>query len=192
MSNKDRKQKKKKQRQERLRRQKHLRHFGGGSTIGTSAENPEWDAADPRDLDEQIERIDAIIGDSRERGGLEAAVRVYFEHLKKFLVLPCEVAGTEDFRWEEYYVFGPGDRAEYERLRKHRPSYTDRYQLIGIELDVISEWMMFAGDDIAAHVKRESDNKEFTLGLAELKPVDKNSPNYRLLDDYAVFLVNYR
>jgi hypothetical protein len=57
---------------------------------------------------------------------------------------------------------------------------------------VVSEWMLFAGDDIAAHVRRKSDGKEFVLGLAELSAVDKSSSNYRHLNDYAVFLVNYR
>src|SRR5437764_181868 len=106
MNRKDRKQqKKKKQRQERLRRQKHLRHFGGGLVVGTDSENPEWDVTDPADTDEQFRRIDAILGDSMERG-LEAAVEVYFQHLRNALVLPCEVTGSEDFRWEEYYVIG--------------------------------------------------------------------------------------
>jgi hypothetical protein len=191
MNRKDRKQKKKKERQEKLRRQKHLRHFGEGQAVGADTGNLEGDETDPGETDEQFQRIDAILGDSMKRG-LEAAVEVYFEYLRKNLILPCEVTGTEDFRWEEYYVIGPGNKREYERLRQHQPSYVDHYQLLGIDLNEISEWMLFGGDDIAAHVKRISDNKEFTLGLAELKCVDKLSPNFQLLDDYAVFLVNYR
>ena len=191
MNKKDRKQRKKKQRQERLRREKHLRHYGGGRTVETDTEESPWDAADPEETDEQFRRIDAILGDSIERG-LRAAVGVYFEYLKKSLVLPCEVTGAEDFRWEEYYVIGPGSRAEHARLRQRQPSYMDHYQLTGIELDEISEWMLIEGDDLAAHVIRVSDNKPFVLGLAELKAVDKGSPNYQLLDDFGVFLVNYR
>ena len=142
-------------------------------------------------MDKQFQRIDAILGDSKERG-FTAAVKVFFEHLHRSLVLPCEVTGIEDFQWEEFYVIGPGDRKEYERLKKHQPSYRDRFELVGIGLGVYSEWMMFAGEDIAAQVRRKSDGKEFTLGLAELKAVEKKSPNYQLLDDYAVFFVNYR
>jgi len=52
--------------------------------------------------------------------------------------------------------------------------------------------MLFAGEDIAAHVRRTTDGKEFHLGLAELKAVDKRSANYQVLDDYAVFFTNYR
>jgi hypothetical protein len=38
----------------------------------------------------------------------------------------------EDFRWEEYYVFGPGYQKEYEKLKKKNPSYTDHYQILTI------------------------------------------------------------
>ena len=36
------------------------------------------------------------------------------------------------------------------------------------------------------------DNKKFTLPLADLKASDQHSDNYQLLDDYAVWFVNYR
>ena len=55
-----------------------------------------------------------------------------------------------------------------------------------------SEWMLFWEDDIGANVQRISDNKKFLLGLSELKATDKKSKNYQLLDDYAVWFVNYR
>jgi hypothetical protein len=142
-------------------------------------------------MDKQFARIEAIVGDDAEQD-FPAAVRRFYDHLCNHLVLPCEVTGTEDFRWEEYYVIGPGDPQEHARLKKNRPSYEDRYDLLEITQGEVSEWMLFAGEDVAAHVRRKSDGKEFVLGLAELKPVNKRSPNYRLLDDYAVFFVNYR
>jgi hypothetical protein len=95
-------------------------------------------------MDEQFQRIDAILGDSRKRG-FPAAVKVFFEHLRRSLVLPCEVTGIEDFQWEEFYVIGPGSRKEYERLKKHQPSYRDRFELMEIEMDVYSEWMPVCG-----------------------------------------------
>ena len=52
--------------------------------------------------------------------------------------------------------------------------------------------MMFRCDDIAACVRRNSDGKEFVLGLAELKATDRKSRNYQLLDDYAVWFANNR
>jgi hypothetical protein len=142
-------------------------------------------------MNKQSQRIDAILGDSVNRDFSEA-VGVFFAYLRQNLVLPCEVTGTEDFSWEERYVIGPGDAKEYTRMKKSRPSYKDHFELLEIERGVVSEWMLFAGDDIAAHLRRKSDGKEFILGLAEIQTVDKRSPNHRLLDDYAVFFVNSR
>lgn len=139
----------------------------------------------------QFQRIESVLGDA-EQPGFDESVQKFFVHLKRSLVLPCEVTGIEDFDWEEYYVLGPGSPKEYERLKKHQPSYRDRFELVAIERDVVSEWMLFGGEDIAARVRRKSDGKDFYLGLAELKAIDKRSPNYQLLDDYAVFFTNYR
>lgn len=199
MNRKDRKQQqKKKQRQERIRQQKHRRHYGdsmpfaaGGLGFDVDTESGEWDETAPGDINEQFQRIDAIVGDSPKRG-MDAAVQVYCDYLQKSLVLPCEVTGCEDFNWEEFYVIGPGNQFEYAQLRREQPSYRDRYQLLAIEYGPISEWMLFAGEDIAAHVRRISDGKEFVLGLSELKAVDKRSPNAQLLNDFGVFLVNNR
>ncbi len=141
--------------------------------------------------DEQDARIDAILGGTQEMS-LEDARNKFYDHLRGTLELPCVVTGIEDFNWEEFYVFGPGSSKEYERLRKTQPSYQDKYELLGIEKDVFSEWMLFRGDDLGAHVRRQSDGREFYLGLAELKAVDKKSRNHQLLDDYSVWLVNNR
>ena len=142
-------------------------------------------------MDAQWKRIEAIVGNG-ETITFEDQLATFYEHLHSSLELPCEVTGTEDFRWEERYVFGGASRAEYERLRKERPSYQDKYDLLAIEKGVFSEWMLFHGDDIGAHVKRKSDGKEFWLGLAELKGAGKKSRNAQLLHDFAVFFVNNR
>lgn len=105
---------------------------------------------------------------------------------------PCEVTGIEDFNWEEPYVFGSWSRKKYARLKKTQPSYGDKYQLLRIDDEEFSEWMLFRGDDLAAHVQRISDGKKFVLGLAELKATDRKSRNYELLDDFSVWLVNNR
>ena len=142
-------------------------------------------------MDAQSKRIEAIIGND-ETTTFEDQLDAYYQHLLLSLKLPCEVTGIEDFRWEERYVFGAGSRAEYDRLRKEQPSYRDKYDLLAIEKEAISEWMLFQGDDIGAHVRRKSDGKEFWLGLAELKAVGKKSPAAQLLHDFAVFFVNNR
>lgn len=56
----------------------------------------------------------------------------------------------------------------------------------------MSEWMLFAGEDLAAHVRRKSDGKEFCLGLAELEVTNKKSKNHQFLEDYVVYFANYR
>ena len=142
-------------------------------------------------IDAQDKRIIAVIG---EYGDVEfsEARSLFYQHLKTNLLLPCEVTGIEDFRWEEIYVFGVGDQEEYEQLKTTQPSYTDKYELLGIDRDIQSEWMLFGVEDIAARVKRISDSKVFLLGLSELKAIDKKLDNYQLLDDFSVWLVNSR
>lgn len=142
-------------------------------------------------MDAQDARIAAIVGDDEE-STFDEGVDKFYDLLKRSLQLPCEVTGTEDFRWEEYYVFGPGDPKEYERLRQTQPSYRDKFELLAIEKDACSQWMLFQDEDIAGHVRRKSDGKEFQLGLAEIKVVNKKSSNYQLLRDFAVWFVNNR
>ena len=142
------------------------------------------------DLDQQFARIYEIIGGKDTP--FEQARQRFYEHLCSALSVPCEVTGTEDFNWEEYYIFGPGDPKEHERLRKSQPSYMDMYDLLIIKDDLVSPWMLFRTEDLGAHVRRKSDGREFILGLAELEPTDRKSENYQLLADYSVWFVNFR
>jgi hypothetical protein len=139
----------------------------------------------------QDRRIRGVLGDDDEPVS-EETVKRFYTHLKKNLQFPFEVAGIEDFEWEEFYIIGPGNAEEYRRLKKTQPSYKDRFDLIEIDLEAESEWMLFAGEDIGAIVRRKSDGREFCLGLAELEATDRKSANYQLLDDYAVWFVNNR
>lgn len=153
------------------------------------AEEDGDDSDDQDDADDQFARVEAILGGKEM--DMEQAVESLLAHLKANLQLPCEVTGSEDFNWEEPYVLGGWSPAEYRRLKKTQPSYRDRFELLSLDRGDFSEWMMF-DEDIAARVRRKSDGKEFVLGLAELKVTDKKSPNYQLLDDYAVWFVNSR
>ena len=143
-------------------------------------------------LDAQHKRVEAIIGDEDESSSFGDAVEKFYDHLARFLQFPCDVTGIEDFRWEERYVFGVGDSNKYQKLREIQPSYQDTFELLEIEKDTYSKWMMYQGEDLAGHVRRKSDGKEFYLGLAEIEILDKKSKNYQLLDDYAVWFVNNR
>ena len=46
---------------------------------------------------------------------------MHFEHLKANLQLPCEVTGTEDFRWEEPYVLAVGVNRSMSGSRRPSP-----------------------------------------------------------------------
>ena len=141
--------------------------------------------------DLQESRVKAVLGDDEEPVS-EETVKRFCEHLKKHLKFPFEVTGIEDFDWEEFYVVGPGEKQEYERLKKTQPSHKDRYDLLEIDLEADSEWMLFSDEDIPALVRRKSDGRQFYLGLAELEATDRKSNHYQLLDDYAVWFVNNR
>ena len=144
------------------------------------------------ELDPQDTRIKAVVGDEDKSVSFGDAVDKFYNHLTKFLQLPCDVTGIEDFQWEERYVFGAGSSNQYQNLRKTQPSYQDTFELLAIKKDIYSEWMMYHGEDLAGHVRRKSDGKEFYLGLAEIEAENKKSKNYQLLDDYAVWFVNNR
>ena len=132
----------------------------------------------------QVERIKQILGGDNLKISDESLV-IYRSHLQKSIVLPCELTGSEDFRWEEFYVLGPGDKKEYEKLKKTRPSYTDTYTFLSFDAQI--EDM----EGLMAKVKRISDRKHFILPLVDLKATDNNSPNFQLIDDYAFWYVNY-
>ncbi|WP_347274421.1 hypothetical protein [Candidatus Kuenenia sp.] len=137
------------------------------------------------EIDKQDERISAIFG-GEIPDVTEESLETYLTYLKEHIELPCELTGIEDFDWEEYYVIGPGDQKEYERLKKTKPSYTDKYDMLSLATEV-DGWV-----GILVNLKRVSDKKKFTLPLAELKATDEKSKNYQLLDNYSVWFVNNR
>ena len=71
--------------------------------------------------DEQSRRIATVLGDLSEENH-DHCMEKFYQHLCASLQLPCEVTGIEDFEWEEIYVVGPGDPAEYRQLRLTKPS----------------------------------------------------------------------
>ena len=141
-------------------------------------------------LDEHELRIAAILGEGGDSDWNQPLER-YCAHLQASLKLPCDVTGSEDFRWEEYYVFGPGDPEEYKQLRQGKPSYKDVFELLRVEDAGRSVWAI-SPEDLTASVRRRSDGKKFSLGLSDLKTVDRKSPNHQLLKDYAIWFVNSR
>lgn len=134
--------------------------------------------------EKQEQRITAILGKDNLEVNLES-LTLYREHLRKNLATPCTMTGIEDFPWEERYVFGFGNQAEYEALKKKQPSYTDTFELKRFE-DLID-----VDHGILIKVKRVIDNQRFILDLASLKTIDEKSNNFMLLDDYCLWFANH-
>jgi hypothetical protein len=137
------------------------------------------------DFDKQERRIAEIFGESKIPEVGKVRLETFRKYLEKNLDRPCWLTGSEDFEWEEYYVLGPGSKKEYERLKKRRPSYQDTFELLGLDAEIDEEQGIFA------NVRRITDRKKFLLPLADLRATDKRSKNYKLVEDYAVWFVNY-
>jgi hypothetical protein len=116
----------------------------------------------------------------------EANLKRYLKYLKENLAFPCLLTGMEDFPWEERYVFGYGDKREYEKLKKTNPSYTDTFSLHG------SENLALEAGRIYTTVERISDKKWFVLPLEDLEAKGRKSPNRQLIEDYSYWFVNYQ
>lgn len=138
------------------------------------------------DFEKQEKRIKSVfpkkIDDISKR---TETLEIYKQFLEKNLDFPVKLTGREDFKWEGFYIFGPGNQREYEELKKTNPSSTDIYNLIRIDEHVNEE------DGLFAKVSRISDRKRFQIPLADLKAVDEKSKNYQLLDDYSLWCVSY-
>jgi hypothetical protein len=123
----------------------------------------------------------------------------YRKYLLQHLDRKAILTGCEDFPWEEKYVLGGWSRAEYEKLKKTNPSYTDEYELIDILEDDLPE------NDLIAQVKRRSDGKVFEIGLSWLTtkkekrllrrektaPRNDGTKDFQLLDDFVTWVVNW-
>ena len=111
-------------------------------------------------------------------------LRVYRQYLLQHFDRKVVLTGREDFPWEERYVFGPGNQAEYEKLKRTNASYTDKYELLDILEEVLE-------NDLIAQVKRVSDGKQFVIELSWLTTKPKKGKDYQLLDDFATWAVNW-
>lgn len=136
------------------------------------------------DTNAQETRNHQILGEDNIKVS-DKSLEDYRSYLQNNIVLPCFLTGIEDFSWEEYYILGPGDMKAYEKLKKTRPSYSDTYNFISF--DELIDYT----EGLIVKVKRVSDKKHFDLPLADLKVTDKSSSNYAIIDDYAVWYVNY-
>ncbi len=137
-----------------------------------------------RDYKATEKRIAAVFGtDNAPEVGKET-LQFYRVYLLQHVAEETVLTGRDDFFWEEFYVFGPGDKKEYEELKKTRASYTDDFEFIDILKKTIDD------HDLIARVKRLSDGKKFKIGLSWLTTKKKKTDAYQVLDDFATWVVN--
>ena len=136
-------------------------------------------------MDKEEARIASALGTDEVPEVDEVHLRTYIKHLLAHLDKSTVLTGREDFPWEEKYVFGHANEAEYERLKKTNPSYTDEFQL----LDILPEEP--EADDLIASIKRLSDEKTFTIGLSWLTTKNEQHKDFLLLDDFATWVANW-
>lgn len=148
---------------------------------------------DPEKLMQEFGEVDREEFEDRIKTILESKIievdepnlNRYLQYLKKNIQKPCYLTGTEEFLWEEDYLFGEGSQKKYEKLKKTQPSYTDVFTLVKFS-ETLSDV-----DGLLAEVERVSDKKIFVLPLADLEVTDENSPNYKLIEDYLMWFLNY-
>ena len=137
-------------------------------------------------MDDQEKRIASIFGMDEVPEVSGETLKTYLHYIKENIDTTCEITGIEDFGWEEYYIIGPGNKKEHEKLRKNRPSFMDTYKIIGFDDEPDEDF------GILINLRRTSDRKKFTLPLADLEVTDKNNPSHQLLDDFSVWFVNWK
>ena len=134
---------------------------------------------------QQRDRVGRIIGEHTQNHAL--AQEQFLAHLQRMLAFPCDVKLDFTLSWELPYEDGQWDQGKYAKLKEVGPSIKDEFELLSIEKNQESKWMSFP-EDLSALVRRKSDGREFVLGVSDLKASDGESPNFQLLDDYAMWL----
>ena len=140
--------------------------------------------SDEFDIEAFETRIQEILG----RKKIECTpqnIKRYSHFLQTTLEIPCYLTGRESFPWEEEYLFGSGSSRSYERLKKKHPAHTDTFKLLALS-QTFSEI-----DGISVEVERTSDQKKFTLPLADLATSTVDSPNHSIIEDYCIWFINY-
>lgn len=137
-------------------------------------------------MDEEEVRLRTIFGTEEVPSVSKKTLRQYQRYLTKHLSADCRVTGREDFSWEEFYVFGPGDPEEYEELKSTRASYRDEFLIVKLLAELSPR------DDLVALVKRLHDSKQFEIELSWLKAVAESTADSQLLDDFGSWQVNWQ
>jgi hypothetical protein len=136
-------------------------------------------------MDQEEARIAKALGTKKVPGVNEKNLLKYRKYFLANFNKDVVLTGREDFPWEEAYAFGFGDKREYEKQKKTRLSYEDKFLLLEILEEEMEE------NDLIAKVRRLSDRKIFTIGLSWLTTVAEKGNDFQLLNDFASWVVNW-
>lgn len=133
----------------------------------------------------QLERINKILSikDKKDERISSRNFEKFVEYLNENIDKSELVTPTEMLSWEEEYFLGDGSQKEYEKLKKTQPCHTDKFKIVDI-VDYDDDY------GILVNVRRVPDRRKFVFPLFELEPVDENSKNYQLIDDYQTWFAN--
>lgn len=135
--------------------------------------------------DEEEKRINNILN-TDDISVTQDNLNKYYNYLKDNLKTPCVLTGREDFDWEEPYILGSWSKKEYEKFKKTKPSYTDKFEFISL-IEEYDDWK-----GIYVNVKRLSDKKLFNIPLWDLEGRDKKNSNFLIVSDFSSWMTNYR
>ena len=113
---------------------------------------------------------------------LDAYLVFLTEHLKSCRLTGCVPTGY--FSWEERYIFSNKDDP-CKHKTEERGRMDDIYLLLGLDghedVDI----------GLLTKVKRISDGKLFTIPLQDLECEYEQDAQYKIIDDYCTWIVNY-
>ncbi|AMW29533.1 MULTISPECIES: calcium-binding protein [Arthrospira] len=135
------------------------------------------------DLEKAVAKTNKKLG-FKASYSLTKKLKLYLQYLKKEIKLPCYVTGSDEFDWEEEYLFSSGRKKEYQKQKINNPSYQDTFEILSF-VDKFD-----AEDGLKVEVRRVSDEKLFTLVLADLECTDEESDNYELIEDYSIWFLS--
>jgi len=117
----------------------------------------------------------------------------YLIFLKNNLEFPCKLLGTKYFMLEDTIFYDSWNLQEYKKLKKANRKNTVLFDLIEFEdnFDSYTDYDI-RQNGIFVTIKNVEDKLLYSLRLFELISNELNSNNYRLLDDYSTWLLNYR
>lgn len=114
-------------------------------------------------------------------------IKQYFQYLNKKITTGLLLTGRESlgyFSWEERFEWEGETGSNYDRLRRDKGSYKDKYFLQSL-YERTNEMQ------ITATVMRKNDKKVFEIPLNDLEVCHKNSKEYQILEDYSYWFVNF-